>query len=29
MDICEIVLITSESLDYEFFEANFIELLKF
>ena len=28
MDICEIVLITSESLNYEFFEANFIELLK-
>ena len=29
MDLCEIVLVTSESLDYEFSEANCIELLKF
>ena len=29
VDVCEIVFITSEKADYEFFAAIFIELLKF
>ena len=29
VDMCEFVLVTSESTDYEFFAAIFIDLLKF